>query len=271
MNEIVKKLIPLGLSEKEAQVYVALLSLGRSSAYGIATKAGVKKPTTYVILGQLIEKGLVIEVPREKKQLFAARPPDDFVTQAKQKVLEAERLLPQLSALYKNIDIEKARTMYFEGINGLRQALWYKEKEMRGKELIGFFASGKQASKEMYDLFDEWNHYYVTHGIAVRGLTTYDESLETLLQKYGTSSLKNIRFLPLDKYTANVSIDAGDDFVRVDLIGATQAVIIESKEFAQMFRQVFELVWNSDTALSYEEVLKEFKKAKRIESRPKAK
>ena len=122
MDEVIKKLMPLGLNEKEAKVYVALLEAGRTSAYALAGRAGIKKPTTYVILGQLIEKGLAVEIPRERKQLFAARPPEEFFAEAHRKLDVAEQLLPELNALYKQLDISKVRTMHYDGVNCIIQA-----------------------------------------------------------------------------------------------------------------------------------------------------
>ena len=69
---IIEALQNLGLTDKEARVYTALLKRGRTSAYGIAEESGLKKPTTYVILDDLIEKGLASRIPRVRKQLFVA-------------------------------------------------------------------------------------------------------------------------------------------------------------------------------------------------------
>ena len=245
MDELVRKIEPLGLSEKEARVYISLLQLGRASAYSVAVKSGLKKPTTYVILDLLIEKGLAIEVPREKKQLYIAKPPEELVTRAEINLYTAKKILPELTALRKNVDIAKARTMYFEGIEGVRQALWYKEKEMRGKEFVGFYASAKDASPELLALFHEWNEHNIKHHTKIRGLTVYDESIEKFRKKYPDTYENTVRFLPKELYTANVSIDVGENFVRIDLIAATQAVIVESKEFADMVKQLFEIVWQS--------------------------
>lgn len=243
MDELINKLVPIGLTDKEARVYIALLQLGRSSAYGIATKSGLKKPTAYVILGQLIEKGLAVEVPREKKQLFAPRPPEDFIIQAERRVLEAKSALPELASLFKKVDTGKVRTMYFEGVNGMRQALWYKEKELRGKEVVGFFASGKQATPEVVKLFYEWHEHYLKHDIKIRGICTYDETIKSILDTFFNDRNEAVKFLPHELYDANVSIDSGEDFVRIDLVGVEQIVIVESAEFAKMFRQVFEMAW----------------------------
>ncbi|QQR78550.1 MAG: hypothetical protein IPJ68_05790 [Candidatus Moraniibacteriota bacterium] len=255
MDEIVKKLMLLGLNEKEARVYVALLEAGRASAYAIAGKSGLKKPTTYVILGQLIEKGLVVEIPRERGQLFAARPPEEFFSEARRKLLAAELILPDLKALYKRLDISKVRTMHYDGVAGMRQALWYRADELSGKEVFGFFGSAKQASSELYNLFMEWNADFSKRGIALRGITTWDDSMHQLFDEFGDGHFKNVRFFPLDKFSGNVTVCGTDDFVCINLIGATQSVIVESKEFASTLRQIFDLVWESSLTLSLKEVL----------------
>lgn len=255
MDEIVKKLIPLGLNEKEARVYIALLEVGRASAYAIAGKANLKKPTTYVILGQLIEKGLAVEIPRERKQLFAARPPEDFFAEARRKLKAAEQILPDLKALYKQLDISKVRTMHYDGVAGMRQALWHHADELSGKEMFGFFGSAKQANTKLYDLFMEWNADFLKRGILLRGITTWDDSMRRLFDKFGSDHFKNIRFFPLDKFNGNVTVCGTDDFVCINLIGASQSIIVESKEFASTLRQIFELAWESTTTLSFDEVL----------------
>lgn len=264
MDEIIKKLIPLGLNEKESRIYIALLQAGRTSAYAIAKRADVKKPTTYVILGQLIEKGLVVEIPREQKQLFAAKSPEEFFTHARNRLNEAEKFLPDLMALYQNLDISKVRTMHFDGISGMRQALWYKADKLSGKEMIGFFGSAKQASKQLSDLFIEWNRDFKERGVALRGITTFDKSMEVLFDEHHDSHFKDIRFFPIHRFSGNTTICGTDDFICINLIGATQSVIIESKEFASTFQQIFNLVWESNLTFTYNDILKQYKTAQKL-------
>ena len=51
----------LGLTPKEAKVYMTLSGLGSSTAYLVAQRSGLKKPTTYVVLDSLIVR-LIEEV-----------------------------------------------------------------------------------------------------------------------------------------------------------------------------------------------------------------
>lgn len=97
--DFIEALSTLGLSEKQASVYLALVGLGESSAYAIAHKAGLKTPTTYVILKELIEKNIVYTIPRDKKQRFMAMDPKQLFAKGESRFVDAKSLLPSILAL----------------------------------------------------------------------------------------------------------------------------------------------------------------------------
>ena len=94
--ELIKSLKNLGLNEKEARVYVALLQLGKATAYSVAKHSGLKKPTTYVILDDLIDKGIVSKVPRAKIMQYTAISPEDLFSTYKS---------PAISDLFFNLPL----------------------------------------------------------------------------------------------------------------------------------------------------------------------
>lgn len=89
----------LGLSDKQASVYLALVELGESSAYSVAHKSGLKTPTTYVILKELIDKNIVYTIPRDKKQRFKAMDPKQLFAKSESRFADAKSLLPSILAL----------------------------------------------------------------------------------------------------------------------------------------------------------------------------
>ncbi len=241
MDYMIKALQNLGLTEKEARVYLALLQLGQGSAYAVASKAGLKKPTTYVILGELMQKGLALKVPRTRKQLFVAKSPDEFFAAAEERFDAAKSVLPELMAMAQG-EKPKVRTFYYEGIHGAREALRYRTEEMKGKELVGFYASPQDASKELIEVFLEWNEKM--KGNAVRMIVPDHSSLKhwrATDQKYG----RKAKVVPCKEYSANISIDVGDTFVRVLMFRELQAIIIENPDVARTMKQIFEMVWKS--------------------------
>ena len=90
----------LGLSEKEAKLYLNALELGTFSVMGIANKSGLKRPTCYLILDELVKKGLVSMAPRVKKILYMVESPDALIRQAEEHVLIIKKLAPQLHEIY---------------------------------------------------------------------------------------------------------------------------------------------------------------------------
>src|SRR3954470_21610564 len=110
--EILDTLKQAGLNEKQAAVYIALLELGTATVHPIASKAQVKRPTTYLILEELQAKGLVSVVPRVKKVLYTAENPEKIISDLGRKQELMKRFMPQLLALY-NAKVDKPQVLLF--------------------------------------------------------------------------------------------------------------------------------------------------------------
>jgi len=240
--EKIKALENLGLSEKEAKVYLALLELGQASAYRVAQKSGVKKPTTYVLLDELRNKELVVKMPGDKTQMFIAKSPEEFFASARHRVNSAVESLPEILSVMKKQN--KVRTMYFEGVDGLQQALWYEMKANTDNELIGFYAHAENMKQELYDLSWKWAEDMSQNNISVRGFVPAHDSNIPYRQsdkKYN----REMRELPYEIYSSETSMDVMGDFVRIiDLTKSSpQAIIIENERTAKMVKQIFEMMW----------------------------
>ncbi|MFH1047264.1 MAG: helix-turn-helix domain-containing protein [Patescibacteria group bacterium] len=74
-DELVKELQEIGLSDKEAKVYLAALELGSATAQQIAVKAIVNRPTAYVMIESLIHRGLMSRHMHKKKTMLQAAMP----------------------------------------------------------------------------------------------------------------------------------------------------------------------------------------------------
>ena len=79
MQLILNLLHDLGMTDKEARIYLALYEIGRATAYTIAQRSGIKRPTVHVTLDQLRAKGLVLEVPNKKRHLFIVKDPNELI------------------------------------------------------------------------------------------------------------------------------------------------------------------------------------------------
>jgi sugar-specific transcriptional regulator TrmB len=242
METLIQNLTSVGISEKEARVYITLLQLGKASAYSVSERSGLKKPTTYVILGELIKKGLALKVPRVKKQQFIARPPEEFFASVEERLRQAKKALPDLITMAEN-NKTKVRTLFYEGLNGVKDSLYYRSKEMKGKEVVGFYATTEDASPELMEIFNSWPKNMREAGVSFRVITPEHETTKQYLQddkRYGNL----IKTIPYSLYSSKTSLEAGDIFVRIVLFKSMQSVIIESAELAESVKQIFEMIWN---------------------------
>lgn len=78
MEKLIKTLKSLGLTQYEAQAYVALTRLPRATALEVSQHSGVPKAKVYEALSSLAERGFVDMAPGTPR-VFIARPPQAVV------------------------------------------------------------------------------------------------------------------------------------------------------------------------------------------------
>lgn len=245
-----RELTNLGLSSKEARVYVALLEVGTASAQAIARRAGVVRPTAYVILEALSKKGLASKAtgPDAKKMLFVAEAPErlrTFLQQQKQQIdrqrQDLDRLLPELRSHYLRGE-EKPRVRLFEGKEGLRAL--QEEFISAGPGPVVSVAS----ADDLYTLFPEPEFHEHIRSVRLRaGLharyvyTTAGtpSSLEED-QRYRRES----RYMSPERLPIRGSIAVnGPVLSLVSFRNKIIGVLIEHQDVADAFRALFEIVW----------------------------
>lgn len=239
--DISQALATLGLNEKQIAVYLALLQLGKGSAYSIADKSGQKRPTTYVILGELIQKGLVERIPRARKQQYRAISPEQAFSVLEEKLALAKEKLPELLAMTKSSDT-KVSAVYFEGLKGIKQVMEYKQKESKGKEIVGFYATSHDLPKELTEYFTEWNEKNRKLGITMRGIVPEHESLAAF-RSSDKEAGRDMKVVPIHEFSSEVAIDVSGDVVRIQDYKNLQGVAIENADVAKTMREIFEMVW----------------------------
>src|SRR3990167_6164573 len=96
MTELVDTVAELGLTKQESAVYLAALETGFSSISDIDKKAGIKRPTTYYIVDELIKKNLISRAPKGKRTFYIAEHPNTLLANLR---AQEDRLMSQLPLL----------------------------------------------------------------------------------------------------------------------------------------------------------------------------
>lgn len=79
MENIVSKLVKLGISEYEAKVYLSLLNENPSTAYELGKASGVPTSKIYEVLKRLIEKGIISVIEDGKIRQYVPMALDEFI------------------------------------------------------------------------------------------------------------------------------------------------------------------------------------------------
>lgn len=237
MDEV-RILESLGLSDKEARVYLALLELGTASAQTVSTKSYIKKPTTYLALEELRKKGLLTKLPKAKRVLYRANSPYELESIINEQALHARRLLPSLSARFK--ETSRVQMTFYEGASGMRSAYMHNINALKGSTEYAFYGIAENISKETLKIIDDWRDTNSELGIKTVAVAPEHPSLKNYRQE-DTDLLVKTTTVPFSDYSSRISVEALDGMVRIMLLESDQAIIIEDKAVAEAFQQIFKL------------------------------
>ena len=233
----------IGLSDKEARVYLAVLELGQATVQDIAKKSGIRRPTAYLALEELAKLGLVSWHEQGSKRLLSAEFPERLMRlldrneqELKIKRTETEKILPRLKALYDQAR-EHPRVRFFEGKEGLKAM---QEDFLRTKtsSIVEIFPRDEyeelfsESEREVYRLRRSKKH--------VRGQTFYTHKAGPIA-KYPQGV--ETKYLPLKSGIASDLIIYGNKVAMAVFRGKPMGIIIESKEIAETLRALFSLAW----------------------------
>ena len=241
-------LIQIGLNTKEAEVYIALFSLESSTAYRIAEKCNVKKPTVYVILEELRQKGLVLKIPHPKKTLFAARNLREYLEERERGVERARTLLP----MFEHLRVVPGTAVYFySGLSGMREALNYKFDTMKDGSYLSFYCNLEGVHSEIQALYDAWDQTAIASGTRFQIIRTKTKTQRVKWKSEGVRHLNKdelesveMRYVETSVYPSNISFEIAKNFVRITDAHNYFATIIDNTHTADALRQIFTIVWN---------------------------
>jgi len=119
-----------GMTEGEAKVYASLLKLGTTTTGPIIEKSGVANSIVYRILNNLIEKGLVSYIVKEKTRYYKASQPTrllDYIDEQKEKLEQNKKLLQAIMPRLQMsmVPSQETSVQIFEGFRGFQTAWEY--------------------------------------------------------------------------------------------------------------------------------------------------
>lgn len=236
--ELKTTLISLGLTGKQADVYLALLQAGTGSVVQISKRAGTKRPTTYLILEELRVHGLAAVTPG-RRILYTAESPERLIEEERKRSDLLQQSAPELLAIY-NAKKEKPKIRYYQGVDSL-VALYT---EIFTWKKIELFGSITAIHPEVLKRIWHFLKVFEDQEKKVRDLVPADDT-SIAFAKENNSPYHQIKIVSRETKLPTDNVIFGNSLAIFSYKDVPLATVIESSDVAETYRSMFNLVWNS--------------------------
>ncbi|PKL36890.1 hypothetical protein CVV38_03275 [Candidatus Peregrinibacteria bacterium HGW-Peregrinibacteria-1] len=245
-----EQLKDLGFKSNESKIYLKLLTIGPQPASILAHQSGINRTTTYMVLKNLQQKGIVGSHQKEKTQVYSANDPNYLISYIDEKYqtykYHRKKLLstiPQFRSLEQKYDLKKPTLTYHDGINGIKNFIndlkeskgriyayhnfrkWEQEPTLK-KQVEKILDTYNQAAKEIFVISPKNKSEPTSNILKTIKLQKYDP------EKY--PNLTNQEIIIYDNKVLAINIDPQKTF----------SISIENNNMANLQRTLFEITWD---------------------------
>ncbi len=267
MNSLIEKLQKLGLSKRESEVYIALLTKKEFTAPEIGKITSVSRNKSYEVLQSLVKKNLCMETYKNGTKVFRGIKPDialkNIISVYEDELKEKKELTSQFREELMKIHTENRQSSgsldYIEVFTDIGQVRdrWESIERNTKEELLVFTKPPYSVSLEdTLEVAEEVKE----HKITIRSIYEFStlKSLDEvngllrmidIYKKMGEEA-KIIKELPMKLAISDVktTVFVLDD--KVSMQGGMTTMIVEHPGFAVALKKVFDSYWKEAISIS---------------------
>jgi HTH-type transcriptional regulator, sugar sensing transcriptional regulator len=238
----------LGLKEDHLKIYLASLEWGETTISNLAYKSKLPRTSIYPLLEELVDKGIITQILRERKKTYLPTDPEYLVTLLQKHKLDVENLIikmkdsmTQLKSIQNNKP-SKPKVHFLEGKDGIKQAY---EMSLEAKtEVLVQCYTADYADVVSEEFFDEYFKKFFGSELKSRELITIND--EPYAKKW--SSKKNLQLLvDFTKIESSIETDLMLFDEKAVFVSFNKenpyALVIEDKSIFAAMKSLYELSW----------------------------
>src|SRR3989344_2047767 len=244
-----KYLQDLGLSDKEALIYLALLQVDSTTALDLSKKTKINRSTVYVVIDSLSKKGLVSETTVGKKTQFQAEPPERLETYIERRKAQFEEqskrikdVIPEIKSIQRDTG-ERPVVKYYDGVEGIISSAeeTFRNDSGIGEEPVYMFYS----RDTLEGLFSEeerkkFRKVRLDKNVKSKVLYSYEKG-----DIPSDSTGERIK-IDSKKYPITCDVAIYKDKVRISVMGKKlSSIFIQSQDVADTLKSLFRLAFEN--------------------------
>ncbi|PIR54798.1 hypothetical protein COU74_03565 [Candidatus Peregrinibacteria bacterium CG10_big_fil_rev_8_21_14_0_10_36_19] len=250
-----EKLKQIGFTENESNVYLELLRVGPQAVSVVAKMSGLNRTTTYSVLKSLMRKGIISFHCNGSVKYYAASDPNSLVAYLDSKCKTYEyykgqvlNFIPKFRALKGDSVLRKPVVSYFDGLEGVKHVMYDALDAVC--DFRACLAFPKWFESGLKDFLIEYKEIRITgKKLKLRAMTPDTQEVRAFFdENYDASSpITDFLFVDAGMYESMFEVEVNIYDNKVSMInldkGFEYGVIIESKEFAEMQKMMFDMAW----------------------------
>ena len=266
MEELIEKLQELGLSGREAEIYLALLTNRELNAPEVAKITSVTRTKTYEILQNLAKKGVCNERYKDGMKVFSSVEPtiaignllSVYENELNRRRRLAEQFKDTLIELHNTKRGKNVPLDYIEVLTDIRQIRerWLTIQKNTKKELLIFTkppysapleGNVEEEAKLLKDKIVDKSIYEFNNINSAEEINNLVATIETY-QKIGEDA-RIIKELPMKLAISDETITMLALNDRISMEPSITTMIIDHPKFAKAQKKVFESYWNEASTI----------------------
>ena len=245
-KDVVGHLKILGLSEREADIYICLTERLETTPYIISQALSIPRTTVYQTLETLRAQGLVLTSKKNGVKYYS---PESFhrlkeLVETKKRALQM--VLPQLQLLSSSARLHEPTSHVYLGIEATKQVWEDMLESYRSRKTTQSYVT---SSVRIYEAYGQYFTDWLNRRKSISRLMTYlifPESERNSASLTGPFEGERFRFLP-DEYLYPGEITVYGDKTAIFFFGGEQsyAIVLHSPEIADIFTRTLKLLWTA--------------------------
>ncbi len=232
---IKEKLIEIGFSNNEVEIYIALIDYGTLSVGKIVKITGIQKSSCYLAINSLLHKGVISSVKVGNVAHYSAENPKNIIDYIDEKKNRIKDSIDELEKRFKKDKKVQGSVSHFIGEKGIKTI--FNDILREGKDNDVFGSEG-QLSDRMPIFVKQYMRIQDEKKMKVRNLVGHGRK-----RKYS----KGTSYKYVDKeIKSNVVTNIyGDKIAIIIWDDEPEGVIIENSIAAKAYKNYFEFMWNN--------------------------
>lgn len=227
----------IGLSEKEAKIYLALLDFGEALPRVIANRSGVKRSTAYFTLNELVKKGIASKVKIGGYDYYQPISPQSLLDQQSKLFKDLESIVPDLVARQGRFSVQPQITIH-HGREGVIHVM--EDSLTTDGEIYAWANIDEAATGYLKDYYPEYIKKKNKKKIWVRAIFTGGPEGKKF-QERGLKELREVYAIPEEIFPFANEINIYDDRIFIISHADKLGIIIRNKNIAETQRSIFKL------------------------------